>query len=101
MALDLATHEAALSIAENRGLDAPFSLFLNADTATLDGSLPERPATGPQQDQSAFRALARCRVRQDKAAEEGCSGAEKTSSGLGRSGHAAILAAGPKPAGVA
>src|SRR5215208_3520304 len=27
------------------GLDAPFSLFLNADWATLDGSGPERPST--------------------------------------------------------
>ncbi|HZB76282.1 MAG TPA: EAL domain-containing protein [Solirubrobacteraceae bacterium] len=45
MALDLATHDAALAIAEDRGLDAPFSLFLNADPATLHGSSPERPAT--------------------------------------------------------
>jgi EAL domain-containing protein (putative c-di-GMP-specific phosphodiesterase class I) len=45
MALDLATHDAALALAERRGLAAPFSLFLNADPATLDGASPERPAT--------------------------------------------------------
>src|SRR5215212_7364946 len=45
LALDLATRDTALAIAEERGLDAPFSLFLNADPATLDGSSPERPAT--------------------------------------------------------
>jgi EAL domain-containing protein (putative c-di-GMP-specific phosphodiesterase class I) len=45
LALDLATRDAALRIADQRGLDAPFSLFLNADPATLDGSSPERPAT--------------------------------------------------------
>jgi hypothetical protein len=45
MALDLATRDAALAIADRYGLDAPFSLFLNADPATLDGSSPERPTT--------------------------------------------------------
>ena len=45
LALDLAARDAALRIAEGRGLDAPFSLFLNADPATLDGGSPERPAT--------------------------------------------------------
>jgi EAL domain-containing protein (putative c-di-GMP-specific phosphodiesterase class I) len=45
LALDLATRDAALRIADEGGLDAPFSLFLNADPATLDGSSPERPTT--------------------------------------------------------
>jgi EAL domain-containing protein (putative c-di-GMP-specific phosphodiesterase class I) len=45
LALDLATRDAALEIAEQRGLDAPFSLFFNADPATLGGSSPERPTT--------------------------------------------------------
>src|SRR5829696_4752944 len=45
LALDLATRDTALAIAEERGLDAPFSLFLNADPATLDGGPPELPAT--------------------------------------------------------
>src|SRR5215218_8295007 len=45
LALDLATRDTALAIAEERGLDAPFSLFLNADPATLDDSSPELPAT--------------------------------------------------------
>jgi EAL domain-containing protein (putative c-di-GMP-specific phosphodiesterase class I) len=44
VALDLAARDAALRIAEDRGLDAPFSLFLNADPATLDGGSPELPA---------------------------------------------------------
>jgi EAL domain-containing protein (putative c-di-GMP-specific phosphodiesterase class I) len=43
--LDLANRDAALRIAEEHGFDAPFSLFLNADPATLDGGSPERPAT--------------------------------------------------------
>src|SRR5215213_3646368 len=45
LALDLATRDAALGIADEHGLDAPFALFLNADPATLDGSSPERPTT--------------------------------------------------------
>jgi EAL domain-containing protein (putative c-di-GMP-specific phosphodiesterase class I) len=45
VALDLAARDAALRIAEEHGLDAPFSLFLNADPATLDGGSPDRPAT--------------------------------------------------------
>jgi EAL domain-containing protein (putative c-di-GMP-specific phosphodiesterase class I) len=45
LALDLAARDAALQAAERAGLDAPFSLFLNADSATLDGSSPERPST--------------------------------------------------------
>jgi EAL domain-containing protein (putative c-di-GMP-specific phosphodiesterase class I) len=45
LALDLATRDAALGAAERHGLDAPFSLFLNADPETLDGSSPERPST--------------------------------------------------------
>jgi EAL domain-containing protein (putative c-di-GMP-specific phosphodiesterase class I) len=45
LALDLASRDAALRIADERGLDAPFSLFLNADPATLDEGSPERPAT--------------------------------------------------------
>jgi EAL domain-containing protein (putative c-di-GMP-specific phosphodiesterase class I) len=45
LALDLATRDAALQIAEERGLDTPFSLFLNADPATLDEGSPERPKT--------------------------------------------------------
>ncbi len=44
-ALDLAAREAALRIACEHGLDAPFSLFLNADPETLDGTSPELPAT--------------------------------------------------------
>jgi len=44
VALDLAARDAALRAAEARGLDAPFSLFLNADPATLDGGSHERPA---------------------------------------------------------
>jgi EAL domain-containing protein (putative c-di-GMP-specific phosphodiesterase class I) len=43
--LDIANRDAALRIAEEHGFDAPFSLFLNADSATLDGGSPERPAT--------------------------------------------------------
>jgi EAL domain-containing protein (putative c-di-GMP-specific phosphodiesterase class I) len=42
--LDLAVRDAALRAADAAGLDAPFSLFLNADPATLDDS-PERPST--------------------------------------------------------
>src|SRR5918997_5878773 len=34
LALDLATRDAALGAAERAGLDAPVSLFLNADPAT-------------------------------------------------------------------
>jgi EAL domain-containing protein (putative c-di-GMP-specific phosphodiesterase class I) len=45
VALDLATRDAALRAAEGRGLDAPFSLFLNADPATLDRASHERPST--------------------------------------------------------
>ena len=45
LALDLAARDAALHAAETAGLDAPFSLFLNADPATLDASSPERPST--------------------------------------------------------
>ena len=45
LALDLAARDAALAAAERAGLDAPFSLFLNADPATLDGVSPERPST--------------------------------------------------------
>ena len=45
LALDLAARDAALQAAEEAGLDAPFSLFLNADPATLDGGSPERPST--------------------------------------------------------
>ena len=43
--LDLAARGAALRAAERAGLDAPFSLFLNADPATLDRASPERPST--------------------------------------------------------
>jgi EAL domain-containing protein (putative c-di-GMP-specific phosphodiesterase class I) len=45
LALDLAARGAALQAAGLAGLDAPFSLFLNTDPATLDGSSPERPST--------------------------------------------------------
>jgi EAL domain-containing protein (putative c-di-GMP-specific phosphodiesterase class I) len=45
VALDLAAREAALRAADAAGLDAPFSLFLNADPATLDDISPERPST--------------------------------------------------------
>jgi EAL domain-containing protein (putative c-di-GMP-specific phosphodiesterase class I) len=45
LALDLAARDAALRAADRAGLDAPFSLFLNADPATLDGISPERPLT--------------------------------------------------------
>ncbi len=45
LALDLAARDAALLAADRAGLGAPFSLFLNADPATLDGSSPERPTT--------------------------------------------------------
>ncbi|MGI8781787.1 MAG: EAL domain-containing protein [Solirubrobacteraceae bacterium] len=45
LALDLATRDAALRVAADHGLDAPFSLFLNADPETLDASSPERPST--------------------------------------------------------
>jgi len=44
-ALDLASRDAALRIACDRGMSAPYSLFLNADPATLDGAPPEMPAT--------------------------------------------------------
>jgi EAL domain-containing protein (putative c-di-GMP-specific phosphodiesterase class I) len=45
LALDIAAREAALKAADRAGLDAPFSLFLNADPATLDDLSPERPST--------------------------------------------------------
>ena len=45
VALDLAAREAALRAAEENGLDAPFSLFLNADAETLDAGAYERPST--------------------------------------------------------
>jgi len=45
MALDLAARRAALEAAAQAGLEQPFSLFLNADPATLAGSSPERPST--------------------------------------------------------
>jgi EAL domain-containing protein (putative c-di-GMP-specific phosphodiesterase class I) len=45
VALELATRDAALDAAERVGLDAPFSLFLNADPETLDGIPPELPST--------------------------------------------------------
>jgi EAL domain-containing protein (putative c-di-GMP-specific phosphodiesterase class I) len=45
-ALDLAARDAALRIACDRGLDAPFSLFLNAHPDTLVAGPPELPATG-------------------------------------------------------
>lgn len=44
-ALDLAARDAALRIACDHGLDAPFSLFLNAHPETLDAASPELPAT--------------------------------------------------------
>jgi EAL domain-containing protein (putative c-di-GMP-specific phosphodiesterase class I) len=44
-ALDLAARDAALRIACDHGLDAPFSLFLNAQPETLDVTSPELPAT--------------------------------------------------------
>jgi EAL domain-containing protein (putative c-di-GMP-specific phosphodiesterase class I) len=46
VALDLAARDAAVRAAEEAGLDAPFSLFLNADLATLDRGPHERPPTG-------------------------------------------------------
>jgi EAL domain-containing protein (putative c-di-GMP-specific phosphodiesterase class I) len=45
LALDLAARDAALHAAERVGLDAPFSLFINADPETLVGSAPDRPST--------------------------------------------------------
>jgi EAL domain-containing protein (putative c-di-GMP-specific phosphodiesterase class I) len=45
-ALDLAARDAALRIASDHGLDAPFSLFLNAHPDTLAAGSPELPATG-------------------------------------------------------
>jgi EAL domain-containing protein (putative c-di-GMP-specific phosphodiesterase class I) len=45
LALDLATRDAAVRAAAEHGLDAPFSLFLNADPETLDRTPPERPST--------------------------------------------------------
>jgi EAL domain-containing protein (putative c-di-GMP-specific phosphodiesterase class I) len=45
IAFDLAARDAALLAATSAGLDAPFSLFLNADPATLDAGSPERPST--------------------------------------------------------
>jgi EAL domain-containing protein (putative c-di-GMP-specific phosphodiesterase class I) len=45
VALDLAARDAALRIAADRGLDAPFSLFLNAGSETLVGGSPELPGT--------------------------------------------------------
>jgi len=44
-ALDLAARDAALRTADDHGLEAPFSLFLNVDAETLDAGLPELPAT--------------------------------------------------------
>jgi EAL domain-containing protein (putative c-di-GMP-specific phosphodiesterase class I) len=44
-ALDRATRDVALQLACDRGLAAPFSLFLNADPASLDDISPELPAT--------------------------------------------------------
>jgi EAL domain-containing protein (putative c-di-GMP-specific phosphodiesterase class I) len=46
VALDLAARDAAVRAADEAGLDAPFSLFLNADLATLDRGPHERPTTG-------------------------------------------------------
>src|SRR3954452_3386923 len=46
VALDLAARDAAVAAAEEAGLDAPFSLFLNADPATLDRGPHDRPHTG-------------------------------------------------------
>jgi EAL domain-containing protein (putative c-di-GMP-specific phosphodiesterase class I) len=45
MALDLAARDAALQAAGEHDMDAPFSLFLNADPATLAGGSHERPPT--------------------------------------------------------
>jgi EAL domain-containing protein (putative c-di-GMP-specific phosphodiesterase class I) len=45
VALDLAARDAALRLAGDHGLDAPFSLFLNADPETLDAGSPELPST--------------------------------------------------------
>ena len=45
VALDLAARDAALRLAADHGLDAPFSLFLNADPETLDAGSPELPST--------------------------------------------------------
>jgi EAL domain-containing protein (putative c-di-GMP-specific phosphodiesterase class I) len=45
VALDLAARDAALRIAAGHGLDAPFSLFLNADPETLDSGTPDLPVT--------------------------------------------------------
>ena len=45
VALDLAARDAALRLAAEHGLDAPFSLFLNADPETLDAGSPELPST--------------------------------------------------------
>ncbi len=43
-ALDLAARDAALHAADERGLEPPFSLFLNVDPETLDTALPELPS---------------------------------------------------------
>jgi len=43
VALDLAARDAALRLAAEAGLAAPFSLFLNADPETLVGGSPELP----------------------------------------------------------
>jgi EAL domain-containing protein (putative c-di-GMP-specific phosphodiesterase class I) len=42
--LDLAARDAAIRGAEERGLSAPFSLFVNAEANTLLDALPELPA---------------------------------------------------------
>ncbi len=43
--LDLAARAAAVRAADERGLAAPFSLFLNADAETLERAAPDLPTT--------------------------------------------------------
>ena len=45
VALDLAARAAALASVDERGLAAPFSLFLNADAETLERASPDLPST--------------------------------------------------------
>ena len=81
LALDLAARDAALRAADHAGLDAPFSLFLNADPATLDGELARAPVDALHAARRGHRAGA------DRA--PGGDAARADAAALGRLGHRA------------
>ena len=81
LALDLAARDAALRLADEHGLAAPFSLFLNAHPETLDGGSPALPVDAVHAARRGHRAGA------DRPARGDAAGAHAAA--LGRLGHRA------------